>query len=174
MKTHAMDKAPSAVTDYLYPFAPQLAGNQYPSTRQFQVVRARDGTATGIKTRVGFDCRLCIAKISGYAIGEARRHTLQLSSRIHLYDPWFSGLLAHSCRPNVYTDMAYLELWSIVPLPAHTVLTRDYASTEEVLPQQFACQCGELNCRGWITGSKEQLNAEGQAFMVQWRERKRP
>ena len=174
MKTHAMDKAIHTATDYLYPFAKQLVGHQYPSTPQFHVVRAEDGTATGIKTGVSFDCRLCIARVSGYAIGESRRHSLQLSSRIHLYDPWFSGLLAHSCKPNVYVDMAYLELWSIVSLPPGTVLTRDYASTEEVLVRQFACHCGELNCRGWITGAKEPLNAEGQAFMAQWRERKRP
>jgi len=60
------------------------------------------------------------------------------------------------------------------PIAAGAWLTLDYASTEDVLFRQFACQCGELNCRGWITGSQEPLNAEGQAFMAQWRMRKRP
>ncbi len=174
MKTQAMDKATRVEPDNVYPFATQLTGPQYPSTSQFEVVRTDDGTAMGIKSRVSFDGRLCIAKVSGYAVGERRRHTLQLSSRTHLYDPWFTGPLAHSCNPNVYVDMAYLELWSILPLLPDTPLTRDYASTEEVLVTQFACQCGELNCRGWITGGEEPLNADGLAFMAQWRDRKRP
>ena len=174
MKTQAMETATRTDTDCLYPFAKQLSGPQYPSMPQFRVVRTADGSATGVETQASFDSRLCIAKVSGYAVSEARRHTLQISSRIHLYDPWFSGLLAHSCRPNVYVDIAYLELWSILPLAQGTFLTRDYTSTEEVLVKQFACQCGELNCRGWITGHKEPLNAEGQAFMAQWRDHKRP
>lgn len=174
MKTQAMDKAKTAVSDCLYPFKSLLTEQGYPSSEQFQVVQDVKGTEAGIKARVAFDSRVRIAKVSGYALRERRVHTLQLSSRIHLYDPWFSGLLLHSCHPNVFFDSTYLEVWTVQPIAAGTLLTMDYASTEDTVFRQFACQCGELNCRGWITGNQESLNAEGQAFMAQWRERKRP
>jgi hypothetical protein len=137
------------------------------------VVHNIQGVGVGVKARVAFDSRVCIAKISGYALSERRLHTLQLSSRIHLYDCWFSGLLSHSCKPNVFLDLHYLEVWTLHEIQADTLLTVDYAMTEDVLFRQFACQCGELNCRGWITGRDEPLNAEGQAFMAQWCDRKR-
>ena len=173
MKTQAMEKAKNAVSKSLYPFKPQL-GEGYPSTRHFEVVHADDGEAAAIKTRVPFDSRVCIANISGYALSQRRRHTLQLSSRIHLYDCWFCGLFLHSCKPNVFLDLHYLEVWTLHEILAGTALTIDYDSTEEVIHRQFACNCGELNCRGWITGHSEPLNTEGQAFMATWRERKRP
>ncbi|MBT2373526.1 SET domain-containing protein-lysine N-methyltransferase [Pseudomonas fluorescens] len=171
MKTQAMDKAPVA-SDCLYPFETLLDKPGYPSTRDFQVVQTRYGP--GIESRTAFDSRVRIAKVSGYALSERQLHTLQISSRIHLYDRWFSGLLSHSCNPNVFLDISELELWSVQPIPPGTVLTMDYSSTEDELPQQFACRCDELNCRGWITGMKEPLNADGQLFMEQWRKRKRP
>ncbi|MFP5499890.1 MAG: SET domain-containing protein-lysine N-methyltransferase [Gammaproteobacteria bacterium] len=174
MKTQAMDKAKTAVSKCLYPFATALAEHGYPRARDYEVVRTRDGSGDGIKTRVAFDSRMCIARVSGYALNERRLHTVQMSSRIHLYDPWFSGLLSHSCNPNAFLDMTYLELWSVQPIPAGALLTMDYAHTEDILFRQFRCQCGELNCRGWITGMKEPLNPEGQQFMEQWRERKSP
>jgi hypothetical protein len=174
MKTHAMDKAKTAVSDCLYPFKTLLAEHGYPSTEHFQVMHAADGTVAGIQARKDFDSRMRIAKVSGYAVSERRTHTLQLSARIHLYDCWFCGLLRHSCNPNVFIDSTYLELWTVQPVVAGALLTLDYASTEDALFRQFACQCGELNCRGWITGSQEPLNADGQAFMTRWRMRKRP
>ena len=173
MKTRAMDKAKTVASDCLYPFKSHL-GTGYPSTELFEVVHDADDTAAGIKARVAFDSRVRIAKLSGYALSERRLHTLQLSSRIHLYDCWFCGLISHSCKPNVFLDLHYLEVWTLQEIAAGECLTMDYANTEDVLYRQFACQCGELNCRGWITGRNEPLNAEGQAFMAQWRERKRP
>lgn len=174
MNTQAMDKAKPAVSDCLYPFKTLLVEQGYPSTEQFHVIPGAEGIGTAIKARIAFDSRVRIAKVSGYALGERRLHTLQLSSRIHLYDPWFSGLLLHSCNPSVFFDATYLEVWTVQHIAAGTLLTTDYANTEDTLFRQFACQCGELNCRGWITGRNEALNAEGQQFMAQWRERKRP
>ncbi|WPN24474.1 SET domain-containing protein [Pseudomonas marginalis] len=172
MKTQAMEKAKTTASECLYPFNSTL-GKGYPSTKHFEVVHAVDGMGAGIKAQVAFDSRVCIAKISGYALSERRLHTLQLSSRLHLYDCWFTGLLSHSCEPNVFLDLHYLEVWTLHEILAGDLLTMDYASTEDVLFRQFACQCRELNCRGWVTGRDEPLNAEGQAFMTRWRERKR-
>jgi hypothetical protein len=174
MKTQAMDKAKTAVSDCLYPFKTLLAEHGYPSSEHFQVMQASTGTPAGVQTRKDLDGRVRIARVSGYAVNERRPHTLQLSARIHLYDSWFCGLLRHSCNPNVFFDTTYLELWTLQPIATGTRLTLDYASTEDALFRQFACQCGELNCRGWITGSQEALSAEGQAFMAEWREHKRP
>ncbi|QHF42904.1 SET domain-containing protein-lysine N-methyltransferase [Pseudomonas sp. S35] len=174
MKTQAMDKAKTAVSECLYPFKTLLTEQGYPSCDHFKVMQTANGTQGRVRARVAFESRIRIAKISGYAVGERRPCTLQLSPRIHLYDCWFCGLLPHSCNPNVFFDTTYLELWSVQPIAAGAWLTLDYASTEEALFRQFACHCGELNCRGWITGSQEPLNAEGQAFMAQWRNRKRP
>lgn len=173
MKTQAMDKAKTAVSDCLYPFKSQL-GTGYPSTAQFEVMQTADGLNPGVKALVAFDSRVCIAKISGYALGEQRPYTLQLSPRVHLYDCWFCGLFLQSCNPNVFVDKQYLEVWSLRKILAGDLLTIDYANTEDNLPRQFRCQCGELNCRLWITGSKEHLNAEGLAFMAAWLEPKRP
>ena len=174
MKTRAMDKAVNPMNDCLYPFKTLFVGQGYPSSKHFQVSHARDGAGARVKARIAFESRIRIAKVSGYAVNERRPHTLQLSPRIHLYDCWFCGLLRHSCNPNVFLDTTYLELWTVQPIAAGALLTLDYACTEDALFRQFACQCGELNCRGWITGSQEPLNAEGQTFMTLWRERKRP
>jgi hypothetical protein len=174
MKTQAMDKANTAVSDGLYPFKTVLVEQGYPSTKHFQIAQDANGPGAVIKACVTFDSCLRIARVSGYALSERRLHTLQLSSRIHLYDPWFSGLLSHSCNPNVFFDATYLEVWTVQAIAAGDLLTMDYANTEDAVFRQFACQCGELNCRGWITGSAEPLNADGQAFMAQWRLRKRP
>ncbi|MBA1294237.1 SET domain-containing protein [Pseudomonas lurida] len=170
MKTQTMGMAETAANDCLYPFKTLLVERGYPSSKHFKIV----GKGGGVEARVGFDSRVLIAQVSGYAVNKRGPRTLQLSPRIHLYDCWFCGLLRHSCNPNVFFDSTYLELWTVRPIPAGTPLTLDYASNEDTLSRQFACHCGELNCRGWITGRDEPLNAEGQAFMARWRERKRP
>ena len=168
MNAQAKDKAKKATSNYLYPFK-LLLGEGYPSTEHFEVMQMANGMQTGIRTRVAFDSRVCIAKISGYALSERRVHTLRLSPRIHLYDCWFTGLVMHSCNPNVFLDLHYLEAWTVRDIKAGEQLTMDYATTEDVLFRQFACQCGERNCRGWITGSEEAPNVEGS----QWYERNR-
>lgn len=172
MKSQRLEP-PSTVSDCLYPFETLQTKQGYPSCRQFQVVRTLSGHGSGIKAKVTFDKRVSIAKVSGHVVGERRPHTRQMSAHIYLYDPWFSGLLAHSCDPNVFLDLTELELWTTQTILPGTLLTMDYASTESVLQRQFACQCGADNCRGWITGHREPLNEEGQRFMEQRRQRKR-
>ena len=167
MKTQAKDKAAGADNDCLYPFATTLAECGYPSIRQFEVVRDQNGATVGIKSRVAFDSRTLIARVFGYALSERRQHTFQISARIRLYDPWVCGQLQHACDPNVYFDTSYLELWSVTPIAADTWLTIDYATTGDVLPRQFACECASPHCRGWIKGPEEQLSPEGKLFLAQ-------
>lgn len=174
MKTHAIGPTETNDDDCLYPFKALRTKQGYPSARTFQVMRDNNGESTGIQTRIDLDAHQCIARVSGHALNERRPHTLQVSSRIHLLDPWFAGLLAHSCNPNVFLDTTYLELWSVRSIKAGTLLTVDYAHTEDTVYRQFACHCGESNCRGWITGMKESLNAEGRDYVERWLPSKRP
>ncbi|WP_395609279.1 SET domain-containing protein-lysine N-methyltransferase [Pseudomonas sp. B22129] len=170
MKTQAMDKANRAGADCIYPFATTPPG-RYPSTRHFQVVHDQNGRATGIQSRIRFDSRTRIANVSGYATRERRPNTFQISSHIYLFDCWFCGLLNHSCDPNVLLDTDFLELWSLYPILAGALLTIDHAVTADILPYQFACNCGKPRCRGWIKGRQEQINAEGLRFLEQWHNR---
>lgn len=174
MKTQAMDKAKTAVSDCLYPFASLSLARGYPSNREFQVVRNREGEPTGIKARVNFDSRTCIAKLSGYALSEPGQHAFQISSRIYLYDRWFMGLIRHSCAPNTCPDTDYLELWTLVAITAGSWITLDFALTFDTLYRQFPCRCGAVNCRGWIKGRNEPINAEGLRFLEQKRSRDSP
>ncbi|MGZ9708161.1 SET domain-containing protein-lysine N-methyltransferase [Pseudomonas sp. GNP013] len=176
MKTRAMDKAIRANSDddCLYPFTTTLAEYGYPSNRQFEMVYDKAGEIMGVKSRVAFDSRTLIARVFGYALGECRQHTFQISGRIWLYDPWVCGQLHHACHPNTYFDTSYLELWSVMPIAAGTWLTIDHATTGDTLPRQFACTCGAPDCRGWIKGSQEQLSAEGRLFLEQRERAERP
>ncbi|OIN48885.1 SET domain-containing protein-lysine N-methyltransferase [Pseudomonas azotoformans] len=169
MKTQAMDKAKTAASDCLYPFASTSFTRGYPSSREFQVVHDPEGEPTGIKARINFGSRTCIAKVSGYALSERCKHTFQISSRIYLYDRWFCGQLRHSCSPNTFLDTQYLELWAVAPICAGTWITLDYASTCDILDVQFACTCGAPCCKEWIKGWNEQINAEGLRFLEEKR-----
>lgn len=168
MKTQAMDKANHDATVCVYPFATTSIDRGYPSTLDFQAVYDQSGQATGIRSRLAFDSRTRISKVSGFATRDQRQHTFQISSHIHLFDCWFCGLISHSCDPNALLDADYLELWSLSPIQAGDLLTIDHAATADALPRQFACECRTRNCRGWIKGRLEQINAEGLRYLEQW------
>ncbi|MGB3123523.1 MAG: SET domain-containing protein-lysine N-methyltransferase [Pseudomonas sp.] len=170
MKTQAMDKANRTDAGCIYPFA-TTASERYPSTLHFQVVYGQNGRATGIQSRVPFDSRTRITHVSGYATREHRANTFQISSHIYLFDCWFCGLITHSCDPNALLDADFLELWSLRHIPAGALLTIDHSATADVLPRQFACDCHQPRCRGWIKGRQEQINAEGLRFLEQWHTR---
>ena len=99
-----------------------------------------------------------ISRVSGHAIASRRLHTLQITPYAHLYDPYFSGLLLHSCNPNAFLDMGQFELWALRDIPADDLLMMDYASTEDILMRQFQCQCGSA----WWPGVDYRLQGTGQ------------
>jgi len=138
----------------LYPEAFML-GEGYPSDADFTVSRREDGKGLGVYARRGFARGYRICRISGTIVHEVLQHTLQISPSSHLYDPYFTGYLLHSCDPNCFLDMARFELWAIKDILPGEALTMDYASTEDTLFKQFPCLCGAPNCRGWITGRRE-------------------
>lgn len=96
-----------------------------------------------------------MARFDGMTVPKVMLHTLQKTNSIHLWDPHFVGNLAHSCKPNVMLDMAEHEMWAVQDIEPGTVLSMDYASTEDHLFRTFDCECTALGCRGEVTGRKQ-------------------
>ncbi|MCA1910281.1 MAG: SET domain-containing protein-lysine N-methyltransferase [Magnetospirillum sp.] len=147
----------------------------YPSIYQVddELPVAEDFTVTSVKRKVGMGVKsvhaiprgVRVAKFTGQLSSKVLQHTLQVSPDAHLHDPYFVGLLTHSCAPNCVLDMQRLEIWSLSDIKAGDLLTIDYAVTEDVLHRQFACGCGSSHCRRWITGRREGPNEIGVAYL---------
>lgn len=165
-KTIVAALKPPPCSEAIYPFAELQPKDGYPLAADFEIIHTSDGRGMGVRTRNPLQRGRLVCRVSGYVVTERRLHTLQITGKSHLYDPYFTGLLLHSCDPNVFLDMAEFELWAIKDIPAGELLLMDYASTEDVLMRQFECHCGATNCRGWITGAKERANEAGAAFLA--------
>lgn len=163
-----MDKLGKSTRDCLYPFDELQVSDGYPSRQDFAVSTPTGGQISGLSSlqTVRHICRVC--RFSGVMVPARGPWTRQMMHGVHLHDPWFTGLLAHSCDPNVFLDMSELWMWSLKDIARGDLLYMDLASTEEQLPAQFACQCGSPQCRGWITGYEEAPNAQGQLFLRHW------
>jgi len=138
----------------LYPESFRL-GPGYPTEAEFSVARQEDGKGLGVYAKRRFERGIMVTKVSGTIVHEVMQHTLQITPTSHLYDPFFTGFLLHSCDPNCFLDMQRFELWALKDIQPGEALTMDYASTEDVLFRQFPCLCGAPNCRGWISGRRE-------------------
>ncbi|KAA0956581.1 SET domain-containing protein-lysine N-methyltransferase [Pseudomonas sp. ANT_H12B] len=172
MKTHAPHGTPAQSPDGVYPFAELPVRLGFPSLADFKIVYNAEGSAVSVVALCEFPRISRICRASGHLLPYRCRHTRQLARGIHVYDPRFCGLLRHSCDPNVFLDMSELWLWALKDIKKGDTLTTDYAATEDKLRRQFACQCGSLDCRGWITGYDEPPNADGQLFLQHWRRRR--
>ncbi|SEN28649.1 hypothetical protein SAMN04487857_11311 [Pseudomonas sp. ok272] len=169
MKSHPKHPLQAPPGKGIYPSPILSVREGYPSARNFRLVQAQDDAAAAIIARRHAlrISRLC--RVSGQLTHERQRHTVQLLPGIHMYDPFFCGLLPHSCDPSVFLDMSELWLWSLQDIRPGCALSMDYTTTEDRLLRQFACQCGSPQCRGWITGYDESPNAEGLAYLQRWR-----
>ncbi|WP_347902031.1 lysine methyltransferase [Pseudomonas purpurea] len=165
MKSQAEGKPRTQPSDCVYPYEETSTCQGYPSRAHFEVIQTADGRGAGITALRDYlrISRMC--RVSGLLTHARQLHTLQLIPGVHVHDPFFSGLLLHSCDPNVFLDMSELWLWALKDITPGSVLCMDYASTEDKLMRQFACQCGSPDCRGWITGYDEPPNAEGLLFL---------
>ena len=138
----------------IYPdFIPKI--DNHPSTDDFEVMLSADKRGEGLTAKRGFVAGEEMAKLSGVLTHEHLLHTLQVSPGMHLHDPWFTGMLLHSCAPNVSLNMAKGRMICRSPIRAGDWLTMDYATTEAVLFRQFYCRCGANSCRGWVHGYAE-------------------
>lgn len=168
MKPQAKDKTRPLPNECIYPYKTLSCHQGYPSRADFEIVQLKDGHDPTITAQRDYLRISRICRVSGQLTHARQRHTLQLAPGIHVYDPFFSGLLLHSCDPNVFLDMSEMWLWALKDIKPGSVLCMDYASTEDKLMHQFACQCGTPNCRGWITGYDDPPSAEGQLFLHHW------
>jgi hypothetical protein len=132
-----------------------MVGDGYPTEDDFVVARQEQGKGYGVYARRPFQRGYRVCRISGTIVHQVMQHTLQISVDAHLYDPYFTGFLLHSCDPNVFLDMGRFELWAMKDILPGQALTMDYASTEDFLFKQFPCLCGAPSCRKWITGRRE-------------------
>lgn len=98
---------------------------------------------------------------------ELCQHSLQRGPGDHIEDPYFVGYLLHSCDPNVVVDMHQQKVFCLKDIHEGEPLFMDYASTEDALFKQFACACEAPNCRGWITGRHEAVNAQGKLHLAE-------
>jgi hypothetical protein len=139
---------------------------ELPTSDQFTVASIDGKVGMGVIANVTVARGHRVTKFTGQLSAKIMQHSLQVSPEMHLHDPWFVGLLTHSCAPNCVLDMQRLEVWALNDIRPGELLTIDYAMTEDVLHRQFACGCGSSHCRRWITGRREIPNEMGRAYLA--------
>jgi len=134
----------------------------YPAKIPFRVGEAnKERFKTIINSKFG----KCIISLVDFEIGQlvailhtemifkvAKLHTVQIENGVHIYDPWFAGLITHSCEPNLILDTKVLCFFAIRKIVSGDILTQDYELTEDNLYKKFNCKCGSSHCRGEIKG----------------------
>ncbi len=153
---------------YIYPHKLDDKGN-YPLKLDFSVNNQEKEKGYGVYTLKNYKRGSFVARFTGETTPVIVQHSLQATPDSHLYDPYFAGLLLHSCDPNIVLDMQDYTIWAIKDIEAGDALTMDYASTEDYLFKQFKCLCGSENCRHWITGRRESVNNEGLHWLEQYK-----
>lgn len=119
----------------------------------------------GVRTLVPRRAGEVIHRFTGKVGPELKQHTLQVAPGQHISETKVIGYLSHSCDPDCRLDMAASELLALRDIAADEMLTIDYAETEDVLFRQFACHCGAVGCRHWITGRLEGPDEDGQIYL---------
>ena len=137
-----------------------------PNSDQFAVTSVDGRVGRGVRAKIPFERGVRVAKFAGVLSNTVFQHSLQVSPQTHLHDPYFVGMLSHSCAPNCVLDMQRLEILALVDIAPDELLTIDYAVTEDSLYRQFPCNCGSSHCRRWITGRREAINAAGKAYLA--------
>jgi uncharacterized protein len=138
--------------------------NPTPAGIEMSIVNETVGMA--IRTTVAHERGTVIEHFTGTVSPHTVQHSLQVSPFQHILDLNFVGYLMHSCDPNCVLDMQRLRVLALKNIEAGALLTIDYAVTEDELYRQFPCQCGAPNCRQWITGRSQPVNAEGRRYLA--------
>jgi hypothetical protein len=168
MRAHAKRKMSPSLSEGIYPFEELPVRLGFPAKGDFKIVYNSRGSATGVMALREFSRLSRICRVSGHLLPYRCRNTRQLAAEIHVYDPWFLGLIKHSCDPSVFLDTSEMQIWALVDIKIGDLLTMDFAATEEKLLRQFACRCRCSKCRGWILGYDESPNANGAQFFKHW------
>lgn len=149
---------------FIYPFKFDNK-TDYPTRSNFSIKKKDGDMGFGIYSKKAFNRGSMVARFTGNITNQVVQHSLQINPTSHIHDPYFAGLLLHSCSPNVALDMQDFTIWAIKDIEPGDALTMDYASTEDTLFRQFKCLCESDNCRHWITGRKEHVNTEGEQYL---------
>ncbi len=149
----------------LYPgFIPVEEG--HPTSAQFIVVETGDERGRGLKAKVVFEKGERVARLSGILVKHTTLDTIQITPTLYFSDPWFCRFLLHSCDPSLEISVADLEVRALKDISPDEYLTIDYATNDDTIAFQFACNCGATNCRGWVTGGAEEINEQGRSFFA--------
>ncbi|MFC7293041.1 SET domain-containing protein-lysine N-methyltransferase [Hirschia litorea] len=143
---------------------PHLNKNQLPSPQDI-VKKTTQEFGVGIFAVRAFKRGEVIGNFIAEETDQLLQHSLQRAPNDNLHDPYFIGMLLHSCDPNVVLDMHDQKVFCVRDIAIGEPLFMDYASTEDVLFNQFACKCGAANCRHWVTGRAEFVSPEGLAYI---------
>lgn len=144
--------------------APEWATLQPPDDEALEVVYLDDRRGLGVRARRGFAAGSLVHRFAG-VVGEAIcQHSLQIDPVRHISSTRYIGYLSHGCDPNCRLDMASFAVMALRSIAPGDLLSIDYAATEDRLHRQFPCCCGADDCRGWITGRREQPDADGRAW----------
>lgn len=127
----------------------------YPQAADFEIIVKDDNVGKGVICYRSFKKGDVIAKMAGEVVSDIRQHTLQIDRKRHLHDIYFSGYFLHACDPNISLNMRNMTVVALKDIEPNSFLYMDYSETEDILYNQFPCDCGSYNCRGWVTGRKE-------------------
>ncbi len=101
-----------------------------------------------------FDPGALLFAFSGTIVTELTQYSLRLADNRHIHDPWFMGLVLHSCDPNACCEIESRTFTALRRVEPGDAITMDYEATEDVLFHAFRCRCGSGRCRGLIAGRK--------------------
>ncbi|WP_257475507.1 hypothetical protein [Bacillus sp. FDAARGOS_1420] len=122
-----------------------------PSTEMFEIVITPIFNK-GVISKKGFTQGDCLFKFAGKVQDYQTLYTLQLKENIYIEDPYFMGMLLHSCEPNAIVNMDAQEVYALQEINVGDYITIDYLKTEDMLFQSFQCACGLPNCKGYLVG----------------------
>lgn len=144
------DNAKPAIKTFYSEHYPQKEHS--PRLSDFSLVYLNNQVQLGVISRKFFSKGDVVADLDGEVVTDIRQHTVQISEKFHLFDPYFSGYISHSCEPNVRLIGDKKQLIAIRDIIPEECLTLDYNDTEDELFKPFNCQCGSSSCIGWIEG----------------------
>ncbi len=138
----------------------------HPTSAKFIVVETGDERGRALKSKEAFHKDEHVAKLSGVIVNHTTLDTIQITPTLYFSDPWFCRFLLHSCDPNLEINLEHLDVKALKDIFPDEYLTIDYATTDDTVTFQFACNCGAPNCRRWVTGRAEETNEEGRSHLA--------
>jgi D-alanine-D-alanine ligase len=96
---------------------------------------------------------MSVGSLTGTLTHRPDPYTIQIDAQTHLLpDGQLWCYLNHSCTPNCRIDFSTWTLVTTRAIQCHEELTFNYLTTEWTMTAPFMCQCGALNCYGYVAG----------------------